>query len=149
MDIIELRRIEALAIPQIQSLLKRAVESDVLLTPHGFDSVAKDLIDFVKEPSMFMLLGAEKGEFKSVLLGYYPTGNLFPYPTVVLLYNEGSRALSRATRTKLMDICVAAGYTRVLAVNSSGREDAVWRRGSTPEGATSRFVGSLALFEVA
>lgn len=148
MDVIQLRRVEALAIPAIQSLLKRAVESDVLLTPNGFDSVAKDLIDFVKEPNQFMLLGAEKGEFKAVILGYLPSGNLFPYPTVVLLYNEGSRALSRATRAKLMDIVVEAGYTRLLAVNSSGRDDAVWKRGITPEGATSNFVGSLALFEV-
>lgn len=148
MNVIELTRVDALAIPDIQQLLKRAVESGAFLAPNGFDSVAADIFEFVQNPAMFMLLGAEEGRFRSVMLGYYPHGNLFPYPTIVLFYNEGSRELSRATQDKALDIILSAGYTRMLAVNSTGRDDEVWQRALTPEGATSAKVGSLMMFEV-
>lgn len=148
MDVIEMRQPRALLIPDVQQLLRRAVESGVFLAPGGFETVAEDIFNFVTDPQQFMLLGAEDGKFRSVVLGYLPVGNLFPYPTVVLFYNEGSRALSRATGKALMDTIVSNGYTRILAVNSSGHEDEVWMRGITPEGANSYIAGSLAVFEV-
>ena len=148
MNVIELRQTKALLIPDVQALIKRCVEQSNLLCPYGFDSIAKDIVDFVQDPMQFMFLGAEGGAFKSVMAGYLPVGNLFPYPTVVMFYNEGSRALSRATQEACMDFINAAGYTKLLACNTSGRDDNVWQRGLTPEGATSRLVGSLALFEV-
>lgn len=148
MNVIELRNINALVKPDILNLLKRAVESGHLLTPYGFDSVAQDMINFVKDPRQFMFLGAENGQFKACAMGFLPNGNLFPYPTIVLLYNEGSRALSRAVQSDMMDFIVSNGYTRVLAVNTSGHEDAVWQRGLTPKDAKSEKVGSLVLFEV-
>lgn len=149
MDVIELKEPRALLIPEIQALLKRAVESGVLLAPSGFDTVAQDVFNFVTDENQFMLLGAEEGAFRSVVLGFFPVGNLFPYPTVVLLYNEGSRELSKLTRRKLMDTIVSRGYTRMLAVNSSGYRDDVWLKGLTPDGAQSFIMGSLAVFEVA
>lgn len=148
MDVIELRELNALRIPDIQILLKNAVESGALLAPNGFDSVAADIIEFVRDPQQFMLLGAENGKFRSVVLGYLPVGNLFPYPTTVLFYNEGSRKLARATQEKLLDFLMSRGYTRLLAVNSSGKKDDVWLRGMTPEGALSYITGSLVMFEV-
>jgi hypothetical protein len=148
MNVIELRNPNALGITDIQQLIKRAVESGALLAPGGFDTVAADIFTFVTDPNQFMLLGAEDGAFKSVVLAFLPVGNLFPYPTVVLFYNEGSRALSKATQDKLLDIMLEHGYTRLLAVNSSKRGDKVWQKALTPAGATSNIVGSLALFEV-
>lgn len=148
MDVVELTNPQALLIPDIQQLLKRAVESGALLAPAGFDTVAEDLINFVVDERQFMILGAEHGKFQSVVLGYLPVGNLFPYPTVVLFYNEGSRALSRASGAKLMDIIVSAGYTRLLAVNSTIYDDEVWLKGLTPKGVASGIAGSLAVFEV-
>ena len=83
MAVIELRQLNALTLPDIQVLLKNAVESGALLAPNGFDTVAQDMIDFVRNDHEFMLLGAEGGKFKGVIMGYLPVGNLFPYPTVV------------------------------------------------------------------
>lgn len=148
MDVITLRNPQALLIPDIQNLLKRAVESGVLLAPAGFDTIAQDIFNFVTDPRQFMILGAEQGAFKSVAMGYLPVGNLFPYPTVVMFYNEGSRALSRETQDHLMDFITSNGYTRMLAVNSSGYADRTWLKGLTPSGASSDIVGSLAMFEV-
>lgn len=143
-----LTQLQALLKPDIQQLLKRSVDSGALLAPHGFDSVAQDIYNFVADPTQFMVLGAEKGEMKGLVLGFLPVGNLFPYPTIVLFYNEGSRALSREMQDVVLDILLEAGYTRMLAVNSSGAKDEVWQRALTPKGATSEKVGSLYVFEV-
>lgn len=148
MDVIELRNPKALLIPEVQALLKRAVEAGTFLAPGGFDTVAEDVFNMVTDEYQFMLLGAEKGAFKSVVLGHLPVGNLFPYPTIVLFYNEGSRALSRATGVKLMDFIVSHGYTKTLAVNSSGHADDVWMKGIVPSKATAHIAGSLAVIEV-
>jgi hypothetical protein len=149
MEVIELRRPKALLIPEIQQLLRRATDRTHMVAPGGFDSIATDIFNFVNDDEQFMLLGAEGGQFKSVVLGYLPVGNMFPYPTVVLFYNEGSRELSKATQARLLDFIVSRGYTRMLAVNTSGHRDDVWLKGLTPEGAVSDIVGSLAEFEVA
>lgn len=148
MAAIRLQNVNALVKPDLLALIRRAVESGVLLAPGGWDSIALDIYNFVADPTQFMILGAEDGEWKGVVLGFMPAGNLFPYPTTVLFYNEGSRALSREMQDKLMDILLEAGYTSLLAVNSSGAHDEVWQRALTPEGATATKVGSLVLFEV-
>ncbi len=148
MAVTELRQLNALTIPDIQLLLKNAVESGALLAPNGFDTVAQDMINFVVNDHEFMLLGAENGKFRAVVMGYLPVGNLFPYPTVVLFYNEGTRKLAREMQDALLDFMLGRGYTRMLAVNSSGKKDEVWLRGMTPEGALSYITGSLVMFEV-
>lgn len=148
MTTLVLRNPQALMKADIQGLLQRCVESGVFLAPAGWNSVAQDIINFVMEPQQFMILGIEAGEFKGCILGYLPHGNLFPYPTVVAIYNEGTRALSKELQAALLEHLLEAGYTRMLAVNTSGHEDVVWLKGLTPEGATGSIVGSLAMFEV-
>ena len=148
MAVVELRQLNALTLPDIQILLKNAVESGALLAPNGFDTVAADMIEFVRDPNQFMFLGAEAGKFRGVVMGYLPVENLFPYPTVVLFYNEGSRKLSREMQDALLDFLMSRGYTRMLGVNSSGKKDDVWLKGMTPEGALSYITGSLVMFEV-
>lgn len=148
MDVIELRNANALRLPDLQGLIKRAVESEVLMTPYGFDSVADDIFSFVVNPTQFMLIGIEKGKYSSLVLGYEPTSKLFPYPTVIMFYNEGSRALLIATKQKLLDILTSKGYTKMLGINGTKRDDKLWLRLFTPKGATSRLVGSMAIFEV-
>ena len=148
MNVIELRKPEALLIGDIQNLLRRVIDAGMFLAPAGFDSVAEDIFNFVTDPKKVMFLGAEDGAFKAVILAYLPVGNLFPYPTIVAFYNEGTRALSRAMGEALMDFIVSNGYTRVLAVNMSGYADDVWLRGLTPADAKSSIAGSLGIFEV-
>lgn len=148
MAAIVMREPRVLINPAVQTFLKRAVEHSNLLAPAGFDVLANDLFNFVSDPLQFMFMGAEDGQFKCVCLSYLPMGNLFPYPTVVMFYNEGSRQLSREVQELVMDTMLSKGYTQVLAVNASGHKDEVWQRALTPEGAKSKRVGSLVLFEV-
>lgn len=148
MHVIELRDPQVLMKADLQQLLKRAVESGTFLAPQGVESVAEDIFNFVVRDDQFMFLGAEKGQWKGVIMGYLPAGHMFPYPTIVNFYNEGSRALSREMGAALMDFIVERGYTQVLAVNSSGHSDEVWLKGLTPTGAKSYITGSLSMFEV-
>lgn len=148
MAVIELRDPRALMKADLQQLLKRAVDSGVFLAPNGFDAVAQDIFNFVTDELQFMILGAENGQWKAVILGYLPASQLFPYPTIVTFYNEGSRTLSREMGEYLMDFITEHGYTQMLAMNSSGHSDEVWLKGLTPNGAESFIAGSLAVFEV-
>lgn len=148
MDVIELRNPNALLVHEVQALLKKAVASDALLAPGGFDTLAEDLLGFVTNPDHFMLLGAEDGHFKTLLMGYFPNSQLFPYPTVILFYNEGTPELREATQRKYMDIMLSRGYTQSLAVNGSKRSDKAWMKLLTPEGSTSEKIGSLVMFTI-
>lgn len=143
-----LRNPQALMIPEIQQLLKRAIDQGTFLAPGGFDTVAQDIFNFVTDHRQFMILGAEDGKWKACCMGFLPAGNLFPYPTVVMIYNEGSRELSKEVQAEAMDFMVSNGYTRALAVNTSGHTDKAWQKVLTPEGAKSERVGSLVMFEV-
>lgn len=148
MDAIVLRNSRALLIPDVMNLLKRAVESVHLCAPGGFDSVAQDIINFVQDDQQFMILGAEDSKFKAVVLGFFPTGNLFPYPTVMLYYNEGSRELSHVVREKVYEYLLGSGYTRMVCINMSGYPDEIWMRALKVDGVTARIIGSMAEFEV-
>lgn len=148
MKVIELTVPQVLMAPEVQKILKAAISSDVLLAPGGFDTLAGDLIEFVESPNHFILLGAEDGAFKTVLMGYFPSGQLFPYPTVILFYSEGTPTLREATQQKYIDLMLSRGYTKTLAVNGSKRSDKAWQKVLTPEGTTSKIIGSLAMFEV-
>lgn len=143
-----LRNPQALLLPDLQNHLRRAIESMAFIAPAGFDTIAEDLYKFVVEPRQFLALGAEDGQWKCSCAGFLPGSNLFPYPTISFLYNEGTRALCREVQAEVMDFMVSNGYTQALVVNTSGKNDAAWLRGLTPEGAKSKVVGSLVHFEV-
>lgn len=136
---------QALLRPEVQEILRSAVESGVLLAPYGWDTVAPDLIEFAVNPDHFMVLATEGGRFAACALGYFNTSNLFPYPTIVMYHTKGkvTAATRRALSDKLLDIIVSRGYTSALALNGSGHPDAVWIRGLAPKGVTGEVVGSL------
>lgn len=139
MEVVQVRNPRALMIPEVQQLVKQAVESNIIAAPGGFDSVAKDVFDYVTQEHQFMLLGAENGHFKTLVMGFMPNGNLFPYPSVVLFYAQPktTKALRDATSAKLLDILVSAGYTSAWAFNATGNTDAAWSRFFTIPGRTS------------
>lgn len=148
MEIIQLRNPNALLVPAVQRILKAAIESDALVAPGGFDTIAQDILDYVTLDNHFLLLGAENGEFKAMLMGHFPAGQLFPYPQVIVLYNEGTKALKTAIQQKYIDIMLERGYTKTLAMNGSGRSDKAWLKALTPPNAKASVLGSVMLMEV-
>lgn len=148
MDVVEVTNPQALTVLEVQLLLKRAVESDVLITPYGFDALATDLFNLVTDPRSFLLLGFEEGHFASVVMGYFPNGNMFPYPTITLFYNEGSPELLTATKRKLLEHLAANGYSKALAVNATKHSDKAWSKVFKAPGTTQKRIGSIMMLEV-
>lgn len=148
MEIIQLRNPNALMVPEVQRILKAAVESDALMAPGGLSSVAEDLIEYVTNPNHFLFLGAEAGKFKAMLMGHFPNGQLFPYPQVIVLYNEGSKELKTAIQQRYIDIMLERGYTKTLAMNGSKRSDRAWLKSLTPPNCKAEPLGTVMLMEV-
>lgn len=139
---------KALMRPEVEAILRKAIASGVLLAPYGFEQLAPELLDFIIDENHFLILGAEKGDFHAVAMGYFNTGYLFPYPTIVLFYNDGSAALRKELSKKILDTIAARGYTNALAVNGSGHPDHIWAKALLPEGATAEPVGSFMMIKV-
>lgn len=144
----ELNDPHALLRPEVQEIMRAAIESGVLLAPYGFDTLAPELADFIMSPEHFVILGTEKGRFEAMAMGFFNTSRLFPYPTIVLFYNRGSAALRKALAAKILDIIASRGYTGALALNGSGRSDEAWIKALTPENVSGRKVGSLVMLQV-
>lgn len=149
MRIIEVKNKQALASPELQALLQKMVDSSPVLAPQGLSAAAGELISFIERPDHFFLLGAEAGAFKSIVLGMLPQSVLFPYPQVVMAYNEGSRDLKIAMHSAILDAVTSAGYTTFWTFNVGKHSDKAWLRTfQHPDGEFSK-IGSLMEFKIA
>jgi hypothetical protein len=149
MEAIELRNPKALMVAEIQGLFKRMTENIGFMAPGGFDSVAQDILRYVQSDDYFVILGIEDGHPRAIAMGFYPADNLFPYPTVTSMYNEGSPKLVRTVAAKLLDTIVQRGYSAVWAINSSGKPDRAWMRLFRLPGRTSvKPLGTVMEFKV-
>lgn len=128
MQAIHVRNARALMVPEVQELIKRATLSVSFAAPGGFDSIAKDMWEFVNSENLFMIMGMEEGRQVGLVLGGLPSLAIFPYPTIFLFYNEGSPQMVKVLAEKTLDILAERGYTKAWAVNSSGRPDKAWAR---------------------
>lgn len=128
MQAIHVQNPRALLVPEIEALIRRATTAISFAAPGGFDSIATDMYKFVTMDGLFMVMGVEDGKHVGLVLGGFPTLNIFPYPTIFLFYNEGSPKMVKLLAQKTLDIMLERGYTKAWAVNSSGRPDAVWER---------------------
>lgn len=149
MHVLELNDPRALTSPGFVAFLERAIPAIPLLAPvANLVTIADELFQFVNSPDHFMIVGSEDGEFHSLVFGFFGTSPLFPYPTIVGYFNDGSAELRKATSAKLMDILLARGYTKAIALNGTGHRDDAWVRTLAAKGATAKSLGSLMLFEV-
>lgn len=149
MDVIELKNPKALMVAEIQGLFKRMTEKVSFAAPGGFDSIAPDLFRYVTSDDYFVVLGFEDGAPKSLAMGFFPADNIFPYPTITVVYNEGTPALVKALGAKLLDTLMQRGYSRAWAINASGKPDRAWQRLFRLPGQTQvKRLGSVMEFRV-
>jgi hypothetical protein len=148
MEVVELKNPRALGVAEVANLFKRAFEKVKFAAPGGFDSVARDIFEFVTNDNYFVFLGAEKGQFKALAMGFYPSNNIFPYPTITLIYNEGSKELKDLLVRKMVDTMVSMGYTACWAINASGHSDKVWLKAVVPNYGDAEFLGSVYEFKI-
>ena len=138
-----LRNPRALLIPNVAMLIKRAVEGTEHVAPGGIDTTAKEFFDYTTEEDKFLFLGMEDGAPKGLVMGYFPDSALFPLPMVTLIYNEGTKALTKAMLQATFDHITANGYSKVWAINTTGKSDKAWIRALTPKGATGRIIANV------
>jgi len=128
-QVVEIKNPRALLAPEVDKVLHDAFGSVSLATPNGFTGqVAADLYKWVSNDMFFLLIGFEEGAAKSLVLGFFPSDSIFPYPTITMFYSKGSKELLHATGEKLMDILLSRWSTAAWTVNSSGRSNAAWQR---------------------
>lgn len=128
MEVVQIKNPATFTIPAIADLLARALAKTQNISDDLRPTVAQDIINMTVDPNAFIFLGAEDGEFKLVFMGFLPVSNLFPHPTVVSFYSEGSRALRELGKQKLIDYIRESGYNHAWAVNGTGNSDKAWER---------------------
>ena len=138
----------ALATPELGGLIERACASIGFAAPHGAASCAPEILDYVTNPTMGMVVGWEDGAPRAIALFYEPDGMLFPYPMVTLIYNEGRPSTFRAMVRWIADHLRERGWSEMWTINGSGRADEVWLRAMTPKGVRADVVGSVVMFTV-
>jgi len=141
--IVNVRNWKVLTIPQNYRLLQRAVDSLSLAAPGGFDATAPEFYSTVTSDDKFMLMGFENGAPKAVAMGFFPESALFPYPTITLIYNEGSRAVLTELKEALFDTITERGYSTAWAFNGTRTSDAAWIKHLVPERAEGHVIGSV------
>ncbi len=141
--VILLRNPRALLVPNVAVLLKRAVEGTEHVAPGGIDTTATEFFRYTTDESMFLFLGIEKGTPKGLVMGYFPDSALFPLPMVTLIYNEGTKALSKKMQEAVVEHISAHGYSKFWAMNATGRSDAVWIRALTPKGVKGHTIATV------
>ncbi len=141
--VILLRNPRALLVPDVAMLIKRAVEGTDHVAPGGIDTTAKEFFDYTTDESMFLFLGIEDGTPKGLVMGYFPDSALFPSPMVTLIYNEGTKALSKKMQEAIVEHISAHGYGKFWAMNATGKSDAVWIRALTPKGVKGRTIATM------
>lgn len=148
--VIQIKNPNALLAPEVEKVLRAAMASVDFAAPSGFDTIALDLYKWVTNENFFMLIGFEAGAAKSVVMGFFPTDRIYPYPTITMFYSKGSRELLRQTGTAVLDLVLERGYTAVWAVNASGRSNEAWKRLFRIPGKTNvRVLGSVMELSVA
>ena len=123
--IIQLRNPEALALQPIRDLFARAFEDG---NPAPLDVVLAELIPYLADPRLAVLLGREDNAFKALAVVFQPSSKLFPLPQVYHFYNEGSVKLRNSLSAAIVEWVKAQGYNGLHVVNWSVGTDEVWKR---------------------
>ena len=141
--VILLRNPRALLVPDVAMLIKRAVEGTDHVAPGGVDTTAKEFFDYTTDADKFLFLGIEDGDSKGLVMGYFPDSALFPLPMVTLIYNEGTKALSKRMQEAVVEHISAHGHGKFWAMNATDKPDAVWIRALTPKGVKGHKIATV------
>jgi hypothetical protein len=143
-----LRNPNVLTEPAFAALLERSYYAVPRTHDYLFAQVLRELAGAITASDRFMLAAYEDYIPKAVCYGDLPVARMFPHPILHAIYNEGSKACAKALREALVDYLSAAGYTSIIALNGTGRDDAVWLRAMLVPEAKSTPLGTLHLLEL-
>ena len=146
MEIIQATNPAILDAEPIRELFRKAFTFSPVVKV-DFDAAIPDILFILESPRFKVFLGQEDYQYKGLMVVSLPESLLFPYPEIVTFYNEGSKALSSALIKAGVDFGKANGYTRVWAINASGKPDPLWLRAFGKQ-AKPRVIGSLVEFDI-
>ncbi len=110
---------------EVKKLFTKAFETNSLT---NFEDAAAELAGIATDPLVAILIGAEKGKMRALAIACLPRSTLTPFPTVYHFYNNGSAKLRNALVDATVDFFLEAGYTRFLAINTTGRSDEAYKK---------------------
>lgn len=143
MQILHVRNPQALANPMLLKLFEDALTAIPDAAPGGVASCAQDIYACIANPDIITLVGVEEGAFTTLCVAVLPNNNIFPYPSIVIGYNVGSRETYRAVKARMLDTLLEKGYTHFRTANTSGHSDAAWEKVSSLDGYTLSQAGTL------
>jgi hypothetical protein len=128
MQTIIIRNPGALENPELVAFLRRAVAAFPYAAGKevGLEGVIEDIFTFITNPSFFLVVGIEKGNFTTLCVMERGASKMFPMPTIFCFYNEGSVKVKHAVMDRVLEIVRELGYTRFRTANMSGLPDEVW-----------------------
>lgn len=142
-DAVHLMNVKALLQPEVQKLFEDAVGATGHAAPGGFNTVTDEIFYSVgNSDSFYVVMGIEDGKPAGLIMGHYPTGQLYPYPTTYLVYARSS-AVKKAMLGKLIDILKERGYTSMWAMNATDKPDDVWERAFATPGIYFKPLGTV------
>lgn len=110
---------------QVQELFSRAFKDSKMCS---FEGAEEEFLRLVRHASTGVFVGAEKGEFHGLVIVDLPSTRLAPHPTVFHFFNEGSDALRTELIKAAVDFALQAGYTRLWAINATGRPNVAYKK---------------------
>lgn len=143
MQVLHIQNANALRNPMLVQLFKEALEETPDAAPGGWETCAEDVYAFVTDPGFVTCVGVEDGNFVCLMVALLPNNNVFPYPSVLLMYAKGSVETSRAVKERMVDIMLEKGYTFYRTANMSGHSDAAWERVMRWPGVTFKPTGTI------
>ncbi len=142
--VVRLTNPEAFKREEVQALFKTAFATNLMA---DFDAAVDALLGAVSDPSVALLIGAEKGKLRGLSIACLPRSTLTPVPSVYHFYSVGSAALREALVKATVDFFLEAGYTRFWAINTVGDNDEAYAKLFRSAGEAKR-IGSFLEFSI-
>lgn len=142
--VVRLTNPEAFKQEEVQAHFRAAFEKNPMA---DFETALGELVALPSDPMVAMLIGAEKGKLKGLVIACLPRSALTPIPNVYHFYNAGSAKLREALVKATVDFFLEAGYTRFWAINTAGDNDEAYMKLFRSAGEARR-VGSFLEFSI-
>lgn len=146
-EVVRLRDPRALDAAPLQELMVKAFPEGQNLLPQGYVANPEMFKRIVEFDHLHLLVGAEKGEFKGLVLIVMPASAFIVEPQVGHFYNGGSAAMRDALIEKTVSTIVGKGYTTFRAQNMTDASDEAWMRIYKKAGKAEK-IGSIFKFEI-
>ena len=140
--IVPLRHPALFKVPEFQEFLRRAFSR----TPWRTDDILEHLEKTITLPRISTILNVEQGEYLGIAVVALPESKLDPFPQIIHLYSEGPIRNRKVIIQAVVDFMEERGYTKVWAVNYTGKPDKVYQRVMKPQGWEVKPIGSIMEF---